>query len=382
MSSSSNRGVEKKPSIGIIGGGMAGLTCALLLSRHGYQVTVIEKKQFPFHRVCGEYISNEVIPFFRSQQMDVSQFNPSSITKLTISSTSGKDMEIPLEMGGFGLSRYVLDNYLFLEAKAAGIEFIAAKASNIIFTGEEFSIDLSTGGTLRCQLAIAAYGKRSNLDQKLNRRFFYQRSPYMGVKYHVKTDMPVNLIRLDNFEGGYCGTCKIEGDRYNLCYLSETKNLKETGSIPEMQRSVLFRNPHLKRIFENSDFITEKPEVINEISFEKKSLVEDHILFCGDAAGMITPLCGNGMAIAIHSGKVLAECIIELGGIMNPAQRLMLETKYRRSWDANFSSRLKSGRLIQKLFLNLHLSDFAVSFLQNSPGLSRRIVRSTHGKPF
>ena len=70
-----------------------------------------------------------------------------------------------------------------------------------------------------------------------------------------------------------------------------------------MERQVLLKNPHLKRIFSEADFVFGRPEVINEISFETKDPVENHILMAGDAAGMITPVCGNGMAIAIHSGK-------------------------------------------------------------------------------
>ena len=52
------------------------------------------------------------------------------------------------------------------------------------------------------------------------------------------------LIRLDNFEGGYCGVSKIEDDQYCLCYLSETANLKKYSGIPEMEEQVLFRNPN------------------------------------------------------------------------------------------------------------------------------------------
>jgi len=291
-------------------------------------------------------------------------------------------MEIALQQGGFGLSRYVLDNYLYDLAKAEGVDFVFAKANNIVFQDNQFTVALSSGGAYTCQLAIAAYGKRSNLDQKLNRSFFYRRSPYMGVKYHIKTDLPVDLIRLDNFKGGYCGTCKIENDLYNLCYLSETKNLKTHGSIPEMEQRVLFKNPHLKQIFKNSEFVFEKPEVINEISFEQKSLVGNHILFCGDAAGMITPLCGNGMAMAIHSGKILAQCIMESGNCLDPGQRAILESKYIASWTSNFASRVKTGRFIQKLFLNFNLSNPALLALRSSGSLTRRIIESTHGKPF
>ena len=372
----------KTLSIGIIGAGLAGLTCAIMLRKQGYLVTVIEKKQFPFHRVCGEYVSNEILPFLSSLNLDINCLNPSRISRLLLSSPVGKSMEASLEMGGFGISRYVFDNYLYQEALACGIKFIFAKANNILFENNEFSIDLSIGTTVTCQLAIAAYGKRANLDQKLNRSFFYQRSPYIGVKYHIKTDLPKDLVRLDSFTGGYCGTCKIEDDLFNLCYLSETKNLKAHASISEMERKVLFKNPHIRQIFENSDFVFEKPEVINEISFERKSLVEDHVLFCGDAAGMITPLCGNGMAMAIHSGKILAECIIQNGNEIRLSNRLRLESDYKEKWKKHFLLRLNTGRFIQRLFLNPRLSHSAIAVLKRSKFLSNMLMKSTHGKSF
>jgi flavin-dependent dehydrogenase len=369
-------------SIAIIGAGLAGLTSALLLRKQGYLVTIIEKKAFPFHRVCGEYISNEVLPFFKSMHIDVGQFNPSGISRLTISSTSGKSVEVPLQMGGFGISRYVFDNHLHQQARAIGVEFIVAKANDVTFENEQFTINLSSGTAINCELVIAAYGKRSNLDQKLNRAFFYQRSPYMGVKYHIKTDLPKDVIRLDNFEGGYCGTCKIEDDLYNLCYLTKTENLKSNKSIVEMEQTVLFKNPYLKKIFSNAEFVLDKPEVINEISFERKTLVENHILFCGDAAGMITPLCGNGMAMAIHSGKILAECINSNGKYIDPARRHTLERHYLHQWNNQFVIRLRVGRYIQKLLMHPQLSNFTISLLKSSNRLAEMVVKSTHGKSF
>jgi flavin-dependent dehydrogenase len=204
----------------------------------------------------------------------------------------------------------------------------------------------------------------------------------MGVKYHIKTDLPKDVIRLDNFAGGYCGTCKIEDDLYNLCYLTKTENLKSNKDIAAMEDHVLFKNPHLKQLFSNADFVSDKPEVINEISFEKKTLVEHHILFCGDAAGMITPLCGNGMAMAIHSGKLLAECIIQSGGAIDHESRLALEKTYQSRWDNQFAMRLKAGRYIQKLLINPQLSNLAINLLKNSPTIAKMVVKSTHGKSF
>lgn len=364
----------------IIGGGLAGLTCAILLQKKGFQVRLIEKKKYPFHRVCGEYISNEVLPFLKSLNIGIDQLEYSQINRLAVSSVSGKILNANLASGGFGISRYLIDNHLFNEAKKLGVEFIFEKVNNIQFQDNSFKITTSSNQIFESDLAIAAHGKRSNLDQKLNRSFFYKRSPYLGVKYHIKTDFPEDLIRLDNFEGGYCGLSKIEEDKFCLCYLSETVNLKKYSSIPEMEEQVLYKNPFLRDAFKNSDFLFEKPEVINEISFERKSLIENHLIFCGDAAGMITPLCGNGMAIAIHSAKILAECITQYLKKETIWNRTELEQDYVYKWEKQFALRLKSGRLIQNLFGNTLISNLAISSLNKLPSLTQALVRKTHGE--
>jgi len=364
----------------IMGGGLAGLTCSILLQKAGFEVTVFEKKRYPFHRVCGEYVSNEALPFLESLEISLLDLKPSQINRLSLTTESGKEISTHLMMGGFGLSRFKLDNLLFEKAKRLGVAFVFEKALDVQFKDDMFEIKAESG-IHYSKIAIAAHGKRSNLDQKLQRKFFYNRSPYMGVKYHIKTDLPDNLIRLDNFSGGYSGVCKIEDERFNLCYLSKTSNLKKYHTIPEMEKNVLHRNPFLKGVLRNSEFIYDKPEVINEISFERKSLIENHLLFCGDSAGMITPLCGNGMAIALHSAKILSECIVRFGG-ENNFNRQKIEQEYNHRWTNEFSLRLRSGRIIQRLFGSPFFSEIAVATLNILPSLNQIIVKKTHGKVF
>ncbi|MFD2161790.1 NAD(P)/FAD-dependent oxidoreductase [Paradesertivirga mongoliensis] len=368
--------LRKHKIVTIIGGGLSGLTSALLLNRAGFEVTLVEKKTYPFHRVCGEYISNEIVPFLQTLDIKPSDFYASSINRLAISSVSGETYSTGLDLGGFGISRYIFDEFLFLKAKTEGVNCIqGVKVNELTFRDNIFETLLADGTTLRSDFVVSAHGKRSNLDRQ--RSFFHHKSPYLGVKYHIKTDFPIDLVQLDNFEGGYCGTVKIEHDRYNLCYLSQTYLLKKHGTLNELEEEVLFKNPFLKERFLNADFLNEKPEVINEISFEKKPLVENHILYCGDAAGMISPLCGNGMAMAIHSAKILSQSIIEHCG-----NRQALEASYEIKWNNLFKNRLLIGRVSQQLFGSRSISKLAVKGLNMVPRLSQLIIKRTHGHPF
>jgi flavin-dependent dehydrogenase len=150
-----------------------------------------------------------------------------------------------------------------------------------------------------------------------------------------------------------------------------------------METQVLHQNPHLKEVFTNATFVWDKPETINEISFERKSLIENHILMCGDTAGMIAPLCGNGMAIAIHSAKILAEIIIHnCSAGIDTQKRVLLEKSYLQQWNAQFAFRLKTGRAIQHLFGHDFLTQTAIAGLKMFPSLAKQIVKKTHGQPF
>ena len=321
----------------ILGGGLAGLSSAIQLAKSGLGVTLIEKKSYPFHRVCGEYISNEALPFLASLGLNLNPFLPARINRFQLTSPAGKKLEAPLDLGGFGISRYTLDHELYKLALQNGVNFrLQTTAETVAFSDEKFTATLSNGETLQSKIVIGAFGKRSNLDRHLNRPFFTARSPYLAVKYHIKTDLPKNVIALHNFENGYAGISAIENDQYCFCYLTTRQHLKTHKTVAKMEAKVLMRNPHLEKIFRESEFLYQQPEVINEISFAPKTAVTDHILCAGDAAGLITPLCGNGMAMAFHAGKILSEEITAY--FQQHHNREILERNYTNAWQKQFGA--------------------------------------------
>lgn len=360
----------------IIGGGLAGLIAANLLSKAGRQVLLIEKKPYPFHRVCGEYLSNEVLDFLKREGL-LPPLDLPQIDRFIFSDTRGKSTTIPLDLGGFGISRYVLDDFLYHRAFENGAEiWTGNQVENISFNKVDFTLELADGKFLTATNVIGAFGKRSKLDKVLSRDFIKKRSPYIGVKYHVKTEIDRNTVALHNFTGGYCGVNAIEENKVNLCYLGSRDQLRSMGSIEEMEQHILYKNPHLERIFSESEFLFDKPEVINEINFEVKMPVEKHILMAGDSAGLITPLCGNGMAMAIQAGKLAAEALLNL------STREEIEDYYTANWKILFERRLMIGRGVQTLFGSKSASRFTRNLIAHVPFMARQIIKNTHGKPF
>ena len=208
-------------------------------------------------------------------------------------------------------------------------------------------------------------------------------STHIGIPVNGIIGFPFfenNLVGLHNFIGGYCGVSKVENNRINICYLVDFETFKQYKNIEEFQSIIVCKNPHMKSILENSKLLFEKPLTISQISFEKKGTVENHILMIGDTAGLIHPLCGNGMAMAIHSAKIVSELVIEY--LHNKIySRKELEEKYSKEWNTNFKSRLRIGRILSKILRMEKLAPLLIQLLAIFPFLLPKIIKRTHGKP-
>ena len=363
----------------IVGGGLAGLTSAIHLSTRKKRVLLIEKNEYPKHKVCGEYISNEVLPYLNSLGINPINEGAKQITKVHISTTKSNLIKGELPLGGFGMSRYFLDNLLVKKAHLNGVQILKDTVDSIHFKKDSFTITTKSSGVFQSKITIGAFGKRSSLDQKMKRKFIQKKSPYLAVKIHVKGVFPENLVALHNFKGGYCGVSKVEDNAINVCYITEYRSFKKHKNITDFQEQVVFKNEHLRKIFKESTPVFEKPLTISQVSFQTKNPVEDHIIMCGDTAGMIHPLCGNGMGMAISSAKLASTRILQfLNGEIKTREGL--EKQYLRDWNKEFKIRLKAGHFIAWLFRNQTISQIAYSILKRIPSLLPKMIKFTHGK--
>ena len=363
----------------IVGGGLAGLTSALHLTQSGLGVTLIEKNPYPRHKVCGEYISNEVLPYLDYLGVDPFKFGAKKIDNFELSAVQGKSVFAELPLGGFSISRYQLDHLLYKKAVKNGVTVIQDSVTDIDFVDDRFQIRLKNHPLLEAVFVIGAYGKRSNLDQKMGRKFLKSKAPYLAVKGHYKGDYPENLVGLHHFYGGYCGVSNVENNNLNVCYIAEYAQFKKYKNIKEFEEKVLFKNKELKSIFQHSSLLFDKPLSISQISFASKPLIEDHVIMSGDSAGMIHPLCGNGMSMAIYSAKMISELLIQYfdGSI----DRTTVELKYVAQWEKEFKLRIQTGKLLSRMFRMKSLTLFSLNLLKNYPKLIKYIIRMTHGKP-
>ncbi|MCW3088806.1 MAG: NAD(P)/FAD-dependent oxidoreductase, partial [Sediminibacterium sp.] len=192
---------------------------------------------------------------------------------------------------------------------------------------------------------------------------------------------PEGTISLHNFTDGYCGISQVEDDRCCLCYLTTAENLRRSGnSIPAMEKNILSKNPRLAGIFAEAVHLYDQPQVISQVSFQSKTQIENHVLLLGDAAGMITPLCGNGMSMAMHGSKIAFGQVQRF--LSDQASRKEMELGYQTQWQQEFGMRLKIGRTVQYFFGGSLATAVFLKTMHAFPIFSGLVIKQTHGKPF
>jgi len=371
-----------KFDVGIIGGGLAGLAAAIELNRSGYSVALFEKNEFPFHKVCGEYLSMEAWDYLKYLGIKPEEHTLPKINQLKISTPKGVHFEKKLSKGGFGISRYFLDCLLYERARSEGVKvFQKTEIIDCTLKNKVHEIKSKTD-VFHSNLLLGAYGKRSKMDKSLKRKFIQKSASaqqnFIGIKYHIKADLDSHKIGLHLFKNGYGGISKVEGEnRFCLCYLTLASNLKKQGSIAKMEKNVLYENPFLRQYLQLERWFD--PGIsIAQVYFQRKSLLEDGIFMLGDAAEMISPLSGNGMSIAMHTAHQFSALAHQ--HLIGSLSKMQLEAAYRQWWNEQFKRQLQFGRWLQKLFFQPLLIKPVLQLLNQSNFLSEWVIKQTHGE--
>lgn len=352
----------------ILGGGLAGSAAALLLARAGQTVRVIEREMAPHHKICGEFLSIEAHRHLSDLGLDPLALGAVPIERIRLISGTAI-IEAPLPFAALGLSRHALDEALILRAQAAG----ATIERGVRVLGIETDhVRTSAGARSGAQIMLAT-GKLPVREERNGARAD-EDNPYVGFKMHYRLSESSHaklrgVIQLVLFDGGYAGLQLVEGERANLCLIIRRKRLTQLGrswpDIEEMLRSL----PHCAAMLAGAEPLFARPVTIGNLTYGVPSRAEpgDSIFRLGDQAGMTASLTGDGMALALRSAFIAAQCVREgLGAEV-----------YRLRHGAETGRQFARAMALQRALEAPALRTASMSVLRMWPGLLTHAARAT-----
>lgn len=273
----------------IIGGGIAGLSAANRLADAGVRPLLIEANSYPAHRICGEFVSHECHPLLKEWNIPLS----SSMNTCRFFKASHL-MEFSLPIAAKSCSRYNFDHHLLERAKDKGAKVLTETKLLSLDPKELFHLTLSNGQEIKASSLIIGTGKIPNINLSLPMK-------YIGIKAHFERSELYNNLDMHLFPGGYLGISPLDDLTINVACLIQNDRLPE-NITPE-----LFIQPFLpktKMLFPKW-LVGQLPEF-----GIRKNPQWDRVFWIGDAAGSIPPICGEGLSLAVFSGCMAADYLL------------------------------------------------------------------------
>ena len=328
----------------IIGAGPAGATLAALLARRSRDVALIDRDLFPRDKLCGEFLSYDSLPLLEGLGLlaELDRHDAPAIRRCRLMGR-GIKYEFDFPAAARGVSRLLLDDLLKREAIRAGAQDFTG------WTAEAArpEVTIARGGerrTLRARVVVGAWGRWGRFDAQLGRPFVRDRARRnFGFKRHYRSAVPpTDSVDLYSFDRGYLGVSAIEGGLTNICGLVHERRLSGLkGGWDAFVGTLRKEERQLEALYASHEPAQETFLSSDPVIFRPRSAVEGGIVMIGDASGIVDPLTGNGMAMAIQSAFTAAGSI---ENILEGASRGVAEQKYLDEHAAFFGSRIRWSR--------------------------------------
>jgi flavin-dependent dehydrogenase len=326
--------------VAIIGAGPAGSALAALLAARGIDVTLFDKDTFPRDKLCGEFLSYDALPILDAMNVDLGDAPRIETCRII---GSKRTYAFPLPHAARGVSRMFFDDLLVRTAQRNGATFRAETVSALP----------------RAKVIVGAWGRWGRFDRQLERSFVDVKDRNFGFKRHYVSPEPHTSIDLYSFSHGYLGVNAVEGGVTNICGLVHARRLAgHKGRWDGFIETIRAEAPQLDALYARhvpaqDHYLSSEPVI-----FRARSAVEGGVFMIGDASGVIDPLTGNGMAMAIQSALLAAPYILRALGATD---RATIEDEYRAAHAAFFAPRIAWSRRAALLLSRPRLLDAALA---------------------
>lgn len=353
--------------LAIIGGGPAGSSAAIAAARLGASVVLLEARNFPRHKVCGEFVSAEALDVLAS----LLQNWPTGRTLLDAAPAidrtrlflGTRTIEAPVSPPALSITRYDLDAQLWMAAQAAGVETLTNCEVSAAEDSGPFRLTTSCGNCSAKALIIAA-GRWSQFAPD---RTIPTGPRWIGVKAHFRELTPNPSIDLYFFENGYCGVQPIAKDVVNACAMVRSDRATSLQEVFALHGKLAERAAGWTPVTQ--------PVSTAPLIYRSPQPVRGNTMFAGDAAAFIDPFVGDGISIALRSGRLAAQCVCRfLLGEIGLGEAVAL---YQDEYTSQFEPLLSAASRMRSLMSLPVVAQAAAFELLRLPGVMPFLIRKT-----
>jgi len=312
----------------VIGGGPGGSSTATFLAKAGKRVLVLEKEKFPrFH------IGESLLPYNRSifAEMGVlpkleaaglikkwgAQFAISNGTKaLKLVFRRGKYTREP---SAFQVERAPFDDLLLKHAREAGAEVLEECAvTGYAIHPDHVTVEANLGGprTFTAKFLVDASG-RGNFTGNIEKlREVHPRLKKLAIFGHFKG------VKLDEGEArGDTVIIRLENKWFWVIPLNDEKT--SVGCVMDAEEFSAARKPAravFDAVVQSSAVMRERMQMASligevqatgDFSYRNRRFAGARLLRVGDAAGFMDPIFSAGVYLAMHSGKLASDMVVQ-----------------------------------------------------------------------
>jgi geranylgeranyl reductase family protein len=340
----------------VVGAGPAGCATAIEATRRGLSVTVVDKATFPRDKTCGDGLTTNALRLL--EQLGLSRAALSGdggyqrVDDVVLVAPGGRAVELPLPQGrgdfAAVVSRLCLDTALLEVARDAGAHVFtgeavatvdassAADASGVTITGEG-------GSTWRAGWVVAADGHWSP-----TRRHVQPHTPRDLGAWHAARqyftdagDGRLWVLFEEDLLPGYAWVFPLPGGHANVGYGVLRADARRGRDLKELWRDLLER-PHIRRI------LGSRAQPVGNVrawpiptDYDSAALHHGRVLFVGDAARVVDPMTGEGIAQAVETGMLAAAAVAGGGRTDDVAERYRTAVDRALGRDLRFATRLQ-----------------------------------------
>lgn len=299
----------------IAGGGPAGLTAALTLARGGAEPILVERHAETPDLLCGGFLSWQTLDALDQIGIDAKGLGGHAIERVGIYVGEGS-IVAALPRPGIGLSRYRLDSALLDAAEAAGADIRRGVAlSRADASG---TIRLADGAEMAADALFLATGKYElrGLKRPVSQT---DSDPWMGLRYRIMPSPQLyrsieSAIEMHLFRGGYAGLLLQEDGTANLCLATRRSRLRDADGDPMQLLTLLAAESPVLAERLNGEKLPDAADAVSRVPYGWRMRDGQAGLFrIGDQAAVIPSLAGEGIGIALASGRAAAQAYLENG---------------------------------------------------------------------